>query len=107
MQRTQQEAKQFLSEIQAGAAKFTDYFGNDSWQKKIDRDRLDMSSDNWCMVGQLFTSFSSGMNALFPADQTIDNIWVSAKAHGFCTTTLDKRYEILTEEWREYLEASP
>jgi hypothetical protein len=45
-----------------GAARVDAVFPN--WELGIDTDRLDVASDKWCVLGQLFGSFKKGLKAL-------------------------------------------
>jgi len=69
-----------------------------NWRRLIDADTLDLASTRYCILGQVFGSYSSGLEYLAAmSGESVDEEW-----YGFCadedTTSLE-----LTDEWKKRL----
>ncbi len=69
------------------------------WRKRIDFDKLAMSSTDKCILGQIFGSFESGKVKLgLAGDPT-----VQAYAYGYDTGGLTGSYALLRDAWKKAL----
>lgn len=79
------------------------------WRERIDLDRLDLSSETWCVLGQLGEEYDgSDYDAVvhhIGQECQLDDEWQWAAEHGFASNAQDYRreYDGLTAAWRRYL----
>jgi hypothetical protein len=93
--------------VVAGAAVLTEYFGNDSWTKRINPEQMNVVDCESCPLGQLFGYFHDGCHALGLVwddnGHTVPD-WHRAKALGF-DAYADTR-DAINAAWVEYITAS-
>lgn len=105
----------YSERVARGAALLDEHFGNGDWRARIDKDKLAMSSNRACVLGQLFEpedhdpwgtpGYETGITALGIRFAGSNQEGVSGY-YGFVTDNDDFRYSnwtILTDAWRAVL----
>ena len=70
-----------------------------NWKKKIDLDRLDLSSDRTCVIGEVYGDYGDGMEKLGIGALSDSAIALGFKEDG----VFDKNYPLLTKIWKQEL----
>lgn len=68
-----------------------------NWRKLIDVDMLDLASVRWCILGQIFGSYSQGSEILSNVENDFDE-----EEYGFCADG-NTSSAVLTSEWTRRL----
>lgn len=79
------------------------------WEQKIDLDRLDLGDFRCCIIGQAHPRqfYHEALHELFQTKNAIQlsqDHGFSVDVHDLPLKEKDKRYALLTEEWKAYIQ---
>jgi hypothetical protein len=83
--------------VQNGIDMLYEHFGGGSWLRRVDVTCLDQNDGTRCVLGQVFGTYSDGLQELF-GDSYYENDWEQGYYH---MSELDGSELDLTREWRE------
>jgi hypothetical protein len=83
--------------VQNGIDMLHDHFGGNSWLRRVDVPSLDQSEGTKCVLGQVFGTYSDGLQELF-GDRYYENDWEQGYYH---MNELDGSELDLTREWKQ------
>ena len=81
----------------AAGARFLDE-RNPGWENRINTETLSIASGSNCALGQVYGSYSRGLEATGTATQSASLGFAAFGGHGI---TVDEEYRLLTEAWRK------
>lgn len=84
--------------VQEGMKMLDEYFENGEWRERINGSTLDIQFGEWCVLGQLFGRYATGLHVLgINSDDA-----VTVVSAGFLAPR-DELYPALNEAWRSAL----